>query len=117
MILRMVSLCGLILTVAGVLRAADFQGVITDWKCTEAMVRNGREKTLRQDRNCSLAKNSDREHYGLITDDKKYYKFDAAGDQKAKYLLHASPDKDNLKILVQGDLDGNTIKVANMSIL
>lgn len=97
--------------------AAEIQGVLADWNCTEKMVRNGREKTLRQDRSCSLAQNSNRGAYGLITDDKKFYKLDDAGNNQARELLNNSHDKNNLKVIARGELQGNTIKVATMSIL
>src|SRR4051794_24814191 len=98
-------------------QAVELQGVIADWKCTEPMVRDGRERTLKQNRSCSLMKNPDRDGYGLITVDKKYYQLDDTGNQKVKELLRNTPDKDNLKVIVTGDLDGSTIKVANISML
>lgn len=97
--------------------AADIQGVLADWKCTEKMVRDGREKTLKDDGSCSLVPNSDRAAYGLITDEKKFYRFDASGNRRAKELLNNSHDKDNLRVVATGDLDGNVIKVQTMSIL
>lgn len=107
----------LAVTVTCLSQAAEIQGVIADWNCVQKMVRDGRQKTLQHDRNCSLAQNSDRQAYGLITDDKKYYKLDDPGNQHVKQLLGNSPDKDNLKVLVRGDVDGGTIKVTDMSIL
>lgn len=110
----------LILFVTGVsfvAQAAEIQGVIADWNCTERMVRDGREQVLRQDRNCSLAKNSNRSAYGLITDDKKFYKLDDAGNKQARELLNNSHDKNNLKVITRGELEGNTVKVETMSIL
>jgi hypothetical protein len=98
-------------------QAQDFQGMITDWNCTQAMVRNGREKTLRNNHNCSLARNFDRSAYGLITDDKKYYKLDDNGRRLALKLLKDSPVRDGLKVVVNGELAGDTIKVQTMSLL
>ena len=107
---------GLILT--GASQAAEIQGVIADWNCVKPMVQNGREKTLLHDRRgCSLAKNYKRDAYGVITDDKKYYRLDDPGNRHVKELLGNSPDKDNLRVLVRGDLQGGTIKVNNMTIL
>ena len=100
-----------------VAKAAEIQGVLTDWNCTERMVRDGRESVLQQDRSCSLAKNSNRGAYGLITDEKKFYKLDDAGNKQARELLNNSHDKDNLKVITRGELEGNTIKVTTMSIL
>ena len=97
--------------------AADLQGVLADWNCTERMVKGGREKTLKDDPGCSLMKNSDRSGYGLITRDKKYYKLDDAGNNIARLLLKNTPHKDNLTVVVSGDIDGDTIKVTNMTML
>lgn len=97
------------------LPAADLQGVIADWNCTQDMVRNGRAKVLKQNRNCSMMKNYDRAAYGLITADKKFYRLDDNGNKLARQLLANTPDKDNLKVIVNGDLEGDTVKVANMS--
>jgi hypothetical protein len=95
--------------------AADVQGVIVDWNCVKPMVKDGRDKVLKQNRNCSLMTNYSREGYGLITVDKKYYKLDDAGRVWALKLLKDTPDKDNLKVVVTGDIDGDTIHVKNMS--
>lgn len=95
--------------------AADLQGVIADWNCTRNMVRNGRATVLKQNRNCSLVKNYNRAAYGLITIDKKFYRLDDNGARLARELLANTPDKDNLKVIVSGDIDGDIIKVSNMS--
>jgi hypothetical protein len=81
------------------------------------MVRDGREKTLKQDGSCSLMKNPGRSEYGLITDGKKFYRLDKAGNDQARELLGNSHDRDNLRVVVRGDLSGNTFKVQSMSIL
>lgn len=99
------------------LQATEIQGVLADWKCTERMVKDGREKTLKQDAGCSLAKNPGRPEYGLITSEKKFYRMDKAGNDQARELLGNSHDKNDLKVIVRGDLEGNTIKVRSMSIL
>jgi hypothetical protein len=107
----------LVTAFAGELSAATIQGVIADWNCVQTMVREGREKTLRQNHSCSLAKNYRREAYGLITEDKKYYKLDDPGNNRILKILEHSPGKDNLHVVVTGDLDGDTLKVANISLL
>jgi hypothetical protein len=102
---------------AGRILATELQGVLTDWNCTENMVRHGRAKVLKQDRHCSLVKDWRRAAYGLITDDKKFYKFDPQSNDRIVHILNDSPDKDNLKVVVSGDLQGNTIKLSTISIL
>ena len=98
-------------------QAAEIQGVIADWNCVQGMVKDGREKTLHQNHGCSLVKNYKRKGYGIITDDKKFYRLDDSGNKHAVELLGNSSDKDNLRVLVRGDLDGNTIKGSDMTIL
>ncbi len=115
--MRKIALTLFFLSSAGALRATVIQGVLADWNCTQAMVRNGREKTLKQNRSCSLIKNYNRSEYGLITDDKKFYRLDEAGNKTARLLLKDTPDKDNLKVVVTGDIDGDTIKVTQMTML
>ncbi len=114
---RTLSTLAFALTLTCLSQAAEIQGVIADWNCVQRMVRNGREKTLQQNRGCSLVKNFKRDAYGVITDDKKFYRLDDPGNQHVLQLLGGSPNKDNLKVLVRGDLQGNTIKVSNMTIL
>ena len=99
----------------GTASAIDVQGVIADWNCVKPMVKDGREKVLKQQRNCSLMVNYSRDGYGLITVDKKFYKLDQAGRAWALRLLKDTPDKDNLKVVVTGDIDGDIIHVKNMS--
>jgi hypothetical protein len=99
------------------LNAAKVQGVIADWNCVPSMVENGREKALRNDRRCSLMKNYNREAYGLITSDKKYFRLEDPGNAKILQMLKDSADKDNLHVVITGDIDGNTLKVKLISLL
>jgi hypothetical protein len=114
---RLLPLTSLGLLLTGVSAAADLQGVLTDWNCTENMVRHGRERVLKQNRSCSLAKDFRRSAYGLITNDKKFYKIDPQNNDRVIQLLNDSPNKDNLKVIISGDLQGNTIKINTISML
>jgi len=99
------------------MEAAQLQGVLADWKCTERMVKDGREKTLKQDGSCSLMKEPGRDEYGLITSDKKFYRLDKAGNDQARELLGNTHDRDDLRVVVRGEVSGNLVKVESMSIL
>ena len=101
----------------GSLEGADIQGSIVDWNCVKPMIKNGREKTLKQQRSCSLMKNYTRQTYGLITDDQKFYKLQDQDNRHILELLKNTPSKDDLKVIVHGDLQGNVINVSDMSIL
>ena len=97
--------------------AAEIQGVLADWNCTKKMVRDGREKVLKENGGCSLVPNPARKAYGLITDGKKFYRLDDEGNRRAKMLLRNSHNKNNLRVAADGDLEGNLIKVRTMTIL
>ena len=114
--LRILWLGCLTLSLTGRLAASEIQGVIVDWNCVKPMVRNGREKTLKQNRSCSLMRgNYSRSAYGLITDDKKFYMLEDPGNGKILQLLKGTTDKDNLKVIVNGDIQGGHIKIDTIS--
>jgi hypothetical protein len=112
---RVLSAGILVFGMAAMSAAADIQGVIVDWNCAKRMAENGRAKTLMQDRSCSLVHNYVRASYGILTSDKKYYRLDEAGNKWAQTLLKDSPDKDNLQVVVRGDIEDDTIHVKNMT--
>jgi hypothetical protein len=99
------------------LGAAEIQGYLADWRCVKKIVKNGAEQTFKNDKSCMLQDNYKRRAYGLITDGKKYYRLDAAGNQHALELLPKSPSRNNLHVIVTGDIDGGLLKVKDMSIL
>lgn len=114
---RTAKILGMGLVLLGAVAGAELQGVIADWRCTETMTRDGREKVLLHDRSCSLLKKYNRGAYGLITIDKKFYRLDDEGKKHVLELLKNTRDRDNLKVIVRGDVQGNTIKVSDISML
>jgi hypothetical protein len=109
------ALC--LLGVALPLGAAEFQGYLSDWSCTKRIVKNGVEQTLQNDKSCRLQGNYKRSAYGLITDSKKFYRLDGAGNALALHLLSMSPSQDQVHVVVKGDVKGDVLKVKDMSIL
>jgi hypothetical protein len=55
--------------------------------------------------------------YGIIATDKKFIKFDDAGNTKVQEALKASDKKDHLRVDVSGDLQGDTLKVTSIKLL
>jgi hypothetical protein len=108
----------LALACGGAASAASFQGVVVDRSCAVDMVKNGRANTLKAKPECSMNGGKYvRSSYALITEEKKLYYLDDKGNKQAVTLLKNTPDPDQLKILVTGDLNGQTIKVQDMSML
>jgi len=55
--------------------------------------------------------------YGIITSDKRFLKFDAAGNNEIVEALKASGKKDHLRVDVTGDVQGDTLKVTSIKLL
>jgi len=55
--------------------------------------------------------------FGIITQDKKFIKFDAEGNTKLTEALKASEKKDYLRVDVSGDVEGDTLKVTSIKLL
>jgi len=55
--------------------------------------------------------------YGILTDDKKFLKFDAAGNKEFAATLKSSAKKDHLRVDVSGEVQGDTLKVSSIKLL
>lgn len=55
--------------------------------------------------------------FGILTADKKFIKFDDAGNKKVEEALKASTKKDHLRADVSGELNGGTLKVTSIKLL
>lgn len=55
--------------------------------------------------------------FGILTTDKKFIKFDAEGNAKIIKALKNSEKKDHLRADVEGDLEGDTLKVKSITLL
>src|SRR5262245_11795000 len=54
--------------------------------------------------------------YGIITADGAFLAFDAAGNEKALAALKATKSTDHLRVTVTGERQGDSIKVATLSL-
>ena len=55
--------------------------------------------------------------FGIVTKDQQFIKFDAAGDAKIVEALKSSGSKDHLRVNVEGNLQGDTLKVKSIKLL
>ena len=55
--------------------------------------------------------------YGILTKDRKFLKFDAAGNTRIAQALKASDQKDHLRVDVTGEVKGDTLEVASIKLL
>jgi hypothetical protein len=114
---KLVVSLGLILGITGAASAAQMQGLLVAQNCVEDIVKNGHEATLQRRPDCSLQNHYVRPTYALVTDGKQYFTFDPNGNKKALQLLKGSPNRDELKVVVTGEVSGNTVQVKYMTIL
>ncbi len=114
---KILTALSLVVSLGAVASAEEIQGLIVDRSCVQDIVKNGRQATLQQRPDCSLRRHYVRSNYALVTEDKRYYTFDETGNKKALALIKGTPNRDDLKVVVTGDIKNGTITVKYMSIL
>ena len=88
--------------------AESFSGTLVDNMC------KGKADLAAHPTKCAI-KCSD-SGYGLMSADGKFMKFDEAGNAKALSLLKGTKKESDLKATVTGSVDGDTLKVENVSL-
>lgn len=105
------ALLGL-LALPGVAAAETFNNAsVVDVNCSKKVADNPDSHP----RSCALK--CEASGYGVITSDKKFLKFDAAGNKEISAQLKASDKKDHLRVDVTGDVEGDTLKVTSVKLL
>ena len=105
-------LLGVLVLSAGVVEAETFKDVpVVDANCSKKVADAPDSHT----RDCALK--CEASGYGNLTSDKKFLKFDSAGNQQIAAALKASTRKDHLRVDVTGDLQGDTLKVTSITLL
>ena len=64
-------------------------------------------------RDCALT--CSKSGFGIVTPDGAFLKFDAKGNEQAVATLKDTQKKDRLRVTVTGNRDGDTIKVASLT--
>jgi hypothetical protein len=97
--------------------AAEIEGVLLDQACASGDgLKDGQKGALKHDRDCALMDACVKSGYGIVTADDKFLKFDAAGNQKALAVLQKTTKPDNLRVKVTGDVTGDQIAVASITL-
>lgn len=66
-------------------------------------------------RDCAMA--CAKSGVGIVTNGQHFLKFDSAGNAKILDELKASSKKDHLRVNVNGDVEGDTLKVTSVTLL
>ena len=83
---------------------------IIDVSCSRKAAANPDAHT----RECALA--CAKSGYGIVTEDKKFLKFDANGNKDILAQLKESKKADHLRVNVTGDVEGSTLKVESVKL-
>ena len=84
--------------------------------CSRAAVKGGQEVAAKHERTCNLKENCAKTGFGVFTADGKFIAFDDAGNSVARKALEASTRKDDMKVTVTGEIQGDSMKVADLKL-
>ena len=113
---RNVLLAGVLADFSVAASAAQIQGVLMDKMCSAKADKGGQSAATMHERSCALMPPCQKSGYGVFTADNKFLTFDEAGNAQAMKALQASTKKDDLKVTITGDVQGDTIKVASLKL-
>ena len=113
------SLCcaGLLAGLAGIASAAQVNGILIDKMCSAKATSGGQKAAMAHDTECAKAPACEKSGYGVFTADNKWLAFDDAGNKKAVAALKGTKKKDDLKVQVSGDVQGDSIKVTKVKLM
>lgn len=114
--MRTFLLIGLLMVLVCVASAAQVEGVLMDKMCSMSAAKEGQKFAASHDTKCALSPDCAKSGYGVFTSDNKFLALDAAGNAKAAAALKATKKTDNLKVTVDGEVTGGTIKVASLKL-
>jgi uncharacterized membrane protein YphA (DoxX/SURF4 family) len=84
---------------------------VVDVNCSKKVAENPDAHTRDCALQCAMS------GFGMLTADKKFVKFDEAGNARVKEALQASKQKDHLRADVSGEVQGDTLKVTSIKLL
>ena len=113
---RILSITCLLASLTCIASAAEVTGILMDKMCSASAVKKGQAFATKHDTKCALEPDCQKTGYGVFTADNKFIALDAAGNAKAAAALKATKKTDNLKVTVEGDVAGDTIKVASLKL-
>ena len=93
------------------------QGVLMDKACSAKAVSGGQQVAKDHTTECALLPDCQKSGYGVFTTDGKFLSFDVKGNGRATQLVKTTKKKDNLRITVDGTIQGDKITVSRIKFL
>jgi len=88
-----------------------------DKMCSMEAATKGQKFAASHETKCALDGGAcQKSGYGVFTADNKFLALDAVGNAKAVAALKATKKTDNLLVTVEGDVQGDTIKVSSLKL-
>ena len=113
---RTLLCAGIVAGFAGAASAAEVSGILMDKLCSATALKGGQDVAVKHARTCNLTPNCSKSGWGVYTADGKYIALDSAGNAMALKALQSSTKKDDMKVTVTGDVQGDTINVTDLKL-
>ena len=107
----LITLSILFMAMSMPLAAEAVEGYLIDKMCSAKVAEQGIDAAKTHTKDCALMPNCKSSGYGIVTADGKFLKFDEDGDGMAAKVLGFTSRKDNIKVTVNGEVSGDSIKV------
>ncbi len=98
------------------LAAETIDGILVDKTCAAGIEKRGYAAAERHTRKCALMDKCQASGFGVVTEDGKFLKFDAAGDKKALAALQETEEEEGIVVLIEGKIEGDTVAVKSLRI-
>jgi hypothetical protein len=98
-------------------KTVTVEGNLIDNACAGAHAKEATfgERVKKHTTSCALMNSCVTSGYAVFTADSKLYKFDKAGNESAEALLKDTATKAGVAVIVEGTIDGDTIKVTKLT--
>jgi Gram-negative bacterial TonB protein C-terminal len=113
---RLITIVFAALSISALAADTSVQGYLIDSSCAARSARRpgfgaGHARTCLRMPSCAAS------GYGVLTDDKRFIKFDQDGSEQAKQLLADLTQEANIKVNVSGKVDGDRMTVTGMRLV
>lgn len=112
-VLRCAVLLGLLTVVAF---AEQVNGILMTTMCAAKAAAGAPDAASKHERTCNLRPGCAKTGFGVLTSEKKFFRFDEAGNEKALKALQESTKKDDMQVTVTGKVDGDKIVVSTLKL-
>jgi len=105
----LITICTLLVTLTAPLAAAKVEGYLVDKMCSAKVLKEGGDAAKAHTKGCAMG--CKESGFGVVTSDGKFIKFDKDGDGMALKMLGMASKDDNIEVVVNGEVKGDTMTV------